>query len=158
MPYNRSTFGGRQKYNRYQKLYMRRIRAQSYLSEHKPKKEWSAFALRLWPYLANVDPSEEYKWSIRKKNGRPRIVDLERDKRIASGRGLNGSCLSSDPIPIWRRPHGARRATVCTRTGDRIGDNRADRIKSDDIVEKALGLTQAGVKLNRRSGNVSVSH
>jgi hypothetical protein len=28
----------------------------------------------------------------------------------------------------------------------------------DDIVEKALGFTQAGVKLNRRSDSVSVSH
>ena len=86
MPYNRNTFEGRQKYNRYQKFYMRRIRAQIYLSEEKPKKQWSKFALSLWPHLANVDPNEEDKWSIKKKNGRPRIIDLERDERIASGR------------------------------------------------------------------------
>jgi hypothetical protein len=83
MPYNRNTFEGRQKYNRYQKFYMRRIRSQIYLSE---KKKWSKLALILWPRLANVDPNEEDSWATKKKSGRPRIVDLERDKRIASGR------------------------------------------------------------------------
>jgi hypothetical protein len=79
MPYNRSTFEGRQKYNRYQMLYMRRIREEIYESE-KPK-GFSKFALTVFPHLADVDP-EEY-FDRRKKNGRPRgSYTRERNKNI----------------------------------------------------------------------------
>jgi hypothetical protein len=64
---------------------MRRERAKIYYAEEQqeeeqPKVQWSEFILRLHPELANVDPNQDYQIRKKRKGGRPRIIDLQRQK------------------------------------------------------------------------------